>query len=89
MGLKIAFCQFGTIKARYISRYYRLSGDLILLRNRSKLVEESLLAIIDFLLGAKSFTLCFLWRVGGQKNLILKKFHFFITFNFFHVITVL
>ena len=36
-----------------------MSGDLIRLRNRSKLVEESLFAIIDLLLGANSITLYF------------------------------
>ena len=34
------FGQFGTINARYISRYYCVSGELIRLKNRSKLVKE-------------------------------------------------
>ena len=46
-------CQFGTINARFISRYKRVSGNLIGLRNQSKLVERSLFAIIDLLQGAK------------------------------------
>ena len=58
------FDQFGTDSARYISRYQRVSGDLIRLRNRSKLVEGSLFAIIDLLLGAKFITLFYIWRVG-------------------------
>ena len=36
------------------------------LRNRSKLVEGSLFAIIGLLLGAKSITLFFIWRVGDD-----------------------
>ena len=59
------FDQFGTINARYNSRYYRVSGDLIRLINRSKLVERSLFAIIDLLQGTKSIFLYFIWRVGG------------------------
>ena len=35
------------------------------LRNRSNLVERSLLAIIDLLQGAKFIFLDFIWRVGG------------------------
>ena len=56
-------CHFGTINARYISRYY-----LIRPRNRSKLVERSLFAIIDLLQGAKFIFLYFIWRVacGGM-----------------------
>ena len=46
-----------TINARYISRYKRVSGELIRFRNRSKLVERSLFAIIDLLQGAKSILL--------------------------------
>ena len=41
------------------------SGDLIRLRNSSKLVERSLFVIIDLLQGAKSILLCYLWRVVG------------------------
>ena len=37
------FCQFGTVNARYISRYSRVSVELIRLRNRSKLVKEAYL----------------------------------------------
>ena len=51
--------------ARYNSRYERVSGDLIRLRNRSKLVERSLFAIIDLLQRAKSIVLYFIWRVWG------------------------
>ena len=42
-----------------------LSGDLIRQKNRSKLVEGSLFAIIDLLLGTKFITLYLIWRVGG------------------------
>ena len=42
-----------------------VSGDLIHLRNRSKLVERSLFAIIDLLQGAKYILLLSIWRVGG------------------------
>ena len=59
------FDQFGTVNARYILRYQRVSGDLIRLRNSPKLVESSLFAIIDLLQGAKSIVLYFIWRVGG------------------------
>ena len=48
------FGQFETINARYISRNERVSGDLIRLRNRSKLVEGSLYAITYLLIGAIS-----------------------------------
>ena len=59
------FDQFGTINARYISGYYRVSGDLIRLRNRSKLFEGSLFAVNDLLQGTKSTLMFFIWRVGG------------------------
>ena len=59
------FEQFGTINARYNSRYKRVSGDLIRLIKRSKLVERSSFAIIDLLQGTKSLFLYFIWRVGG------------------------
>ena len=55
MGFKD--CHFGTINARYISRYYRVSGILIRPRTHSKMVEGSFFAIIDLLIGAKSITL--------------------------------
>ena len=66
------FDQFGTINDQYISRFERVSGDLIRLRNRSKLVKENLFAITDLLLGAKFIFLYFIWRVGDdfRKNLI-------------------
>ena len=64
MGFKDChFGQFGTINPRYISRYYRVSGDLNRLRNCSKLVERSLFAITDLLQGAKFILLYFKWRV--------------------------
>ena len=56
--------QFGTINERYFSHYVRASGYLICRRNRSKLVEESLFALIYLLLGAKFIILYFKWRVG-------------------------
>ena len=58
------FGQFGTINARYISRYKRVSGELNRLRSRSKLVERNLFARIDLLQGAKFIFLYFIWRVG-------------------------
>ena len=39
------------------------ASDLIRLKNRSKLVEASLFAIIDLLLAAKFITLYFMWRM--------------------------
>ena len=57
--------QFGTINARYNSRYFRVSRDLIRLINRSKLVERSLFAIIDLIQVTKSIFLYFIWHVGG------------------------
>ena len=51
------FGQFGTINARCILRYERVSGDLIRHRNCSKLVERSLFSRLELLLGAKSITL--------------------------------
>ena len=59
------FGQFGTITARHISRYKRVSGDLIRPRSRSKSVKGILFGIIDVLLGAKFVTLYLTWRVGG------------------------
>ena len=66
------------------------------LRNRSKLVEESFITIIDFLIGAKFITLYFIWRGGVwgtifTKNLKLKKIFSLILFKifmsiFFHII---
>ena len=86
------FGQFGTISARYISRIERVIGDLIHLRNSSKLVDGKIFAIIVLLLGAKSITLYFIWRVGGwfsKKISIWKKIEkrnekkrSFVTFNF-------
>ena len=87
------FDQLGTINARDISRYSRVSGELIRLRNRSKLVERSLFAIIDLLQGAKSILLCSIWRVGGwflflkNSNFRKKNFIIFFSFNFLNVIT--
>ena len=50
---------------RNIFRAINLSTNSIRLRNHSNFDERSLLAIIDLLLGAKSITLYFIWRVGG------------------------
>ena len=62
MGFKdCLFDQFGTINARYTSRYL----ILIRLKKCSKLVERKLFAIIDLLQGAKYIFLSFIWRVGG------------------------
>ena len=38
--------------------------DLIRFKNRSKLTQGNLYVIIDLLIGAKSFTLYLIWRVG-------------------------
>ena len=69
----------------------RVSGDLIRLLNRSKLVERSLFAIIDLLQGTKSHFLYFIWRVGKEfyKNfkILEKNFHFILFHLFFHVFT--
>ena len=59
-------CHFGTINARYVSRYYRVSGELIRLRNRSKLVERSLFVIIGLLQGA-NYILCTVYGVWGDS----------------------
>ena len=58
------FGQVGTINARYNSHYYRVIGDLICYRNRSKLVEGSLFAAIYLLLVMKYMTLYLIWIVG-------------------------
>ena len=75
---------------RDISRYKRVSGDVIRLGNRSKWVEGSLFAIIDLLLGAE-FIISYFMTCGGMiftKNLKFKKNSFHFIFNlFFHVIT--
>ena len=42
-------------------------------RNCSKLVKGSKFSIIDLLLGAKSLTLYFIWRVGGCFVACFKK----------------
>ena len=66
MGFKDChFGQFGTYRAIF-PRNQRVSGDLIRLRNRSKLVEGNLFAIIDLLTRAKFITLHFAWRVGDD-----------------------
>ena len=44
----------------------RKSRDLIRLRNRFKLLEGSLFAVIDLLLDAKFITLYFISRVGDD-----------------------
>ena len=88
------FGQFGTNNARYNSRYLRVSGELIHLRNRFKLVKRSLFAIIGLLQGAKFILLDFIWRVGDgfskKKNSNFRKLVFFILFyliEFLNVIT--
>ena len=49
--------------------------DLIRLRNRSKLVQGSLYAIMVLLIGAKPITLSLIWHVGFffLKNLKFRK----------------
>ena len=62
---------------------------IIRLKNHSKLVEGSLFAIIDLLLGAKFISLYFIRRAGGYhfhkkiSNWKKKKSFSFTTFNFF------
>ena len=64
MGFKVCqFGQFGTINAQHVSRYKRVGVDLIRPRNRSKLVEGSLFAIIGLLIEVKFITLHFIRRV--------------------------
>ena len=85
---KLPFWQFGTINARLISIYWRVSRDLINLINRSNLVKGRLFAINYLIIVAKSITLYLIWRVGGWffiKELYLKKNSFyFIKFNVFN-----
>ena len=72
------FGQFGTINARYNSCFY---SDLINLGNQSKMIEKSLFAIFDLLLGAMSVNLYFSWRVGVnffKKKTNFEDFFFFI-----------
>ena len=65
-----------------------MSGDLIRLISRSKLVERSLFAIIDLLQGTKSIFLYFILRMGDDfhkkliSNLRKKNSFHFISFNF-------
>ena len=61
-GLKVAIL---TNLGQLTRDFFLAINDLIRLRNRSKLVERSLFAIIDLLQGAKFFVLYFIWRVGG------------------------
>ena len=64
-----------------------MCGDLIRLRNRSKLVERSLFAIIDL---AKSILFYFIWRVGGGlKKFKFKKKIFLFYFNTINFIMLL
>ena len=51
---------------RYVLRFYRVSEDLIRLRNRSKLVQGSLFAIIDLLL-KQNLSLSTLYDVWGMN----------------------
>ena len=88
------FRQFWKINAQYLSCFKRVSGDLIRLRNRSKLAQGSLYAIIDLIIGAKSITSIWLrfcqWFLlnmacGGMflEKISLKKIDFyFIAFIF-------
>ena len=79
------FGRFGTINARYISRYERVSEDLIRLRNNSKLVKISLFAMIDLLQGVK-FILFNVWEDNCyKKSQILEKknLNFFCYIKFF------
>ena len=71
------------------SNILRTINASTLLRNRAKLVEGSLFALIDLLTGAKFITLYFKWRAGDEftKNLsffLKKKFYLFLLpINFF------
>ena len=61
--------------------------SIIRLKNHSKLVEGSLFAIIDLLLGAKFINLYFIGRAGGyhfhKKSQIEKKNHFHLLHSIF------
>ena len=70
-SLKCHFAQFGTINSRYSSHVNR---DLVSPLICSKLIERSLFAITDLLLGAKPITLYFIWSVGRW---FLQKFQLF------------
>ena len=73
-----------------------MSGDLIRLLNRSKLVERSLFAIIDLLQGTKINLFVLIMACGGMifiKNFKVKKkvvhfilFHFILFQSLFHVV---
>ena len=61
------FDQFGTISAQFfLALLMRKCRDFIRLRNRFKLLEGSLFAVIDLLLDAKFITLYFISRVGDD-----------------------
>ena len=83
------FSHFWTINAWYISRYQRVSANLIRPRNRSKLVQGSLYALI-FRFFKKSITLYLIWRVEGflyKKAQFLLISILFCYIYFFHVFT--
>ena len=71
---------------------FRAINELIRLRNRSKLVQGILYAIIDLLIGAKSGTLYFIWRVGDtffyKIQFKIKTYFILLRLFFFHVITL-
>ena len=66
-NLKSSFLYFCGIKMiTFLKKNeYKVSGELIRLRNCSKFVERSLFAIIDLLQGTKTILLYFIWRVEG------------------------
>ena len=65
----IIFRKLWVLKTAILANLGQLTReDLIRLRNRSKLVDGSLFALIDLLPGAKYITLYFIWRVGDDFN---------------------
>ena len=66
------FAHFGTYFV-----LLRVSRDLIRPRNRSKLVEGSLFAIIDLLLRAKAITYCSDFRYKSNGIFVLRVGFFF------------
>ena len=53
------------LKVCYLCKQTKPDKQKFRLRNCPKLVEGSLFTIIDLLIGAKSITLYFIWRVRG------------------------
>ena len=74
------FGHFGTIYAQLISRFLRVSGNLIRLRNCSKLVKGSLVAMM-ICYQERNLSLCVFYGVfwdGFHKKSRIKNCFFFI-----------